>query len=264
MLLIILIGSSLAILTWQIIAPAPQFVIENSPNASPSIPLQADKPRHEGQIAQLHLFGKAPIARKEIPDAPKTRLNLTLHGVFASENEDAMAIISSGGANERFYHLGDAIPGGATLKAVYPDRVLLERNSKTETLPLPKSINTGIAISRTPAPTVASNPETGSKLSTLRKEILSNPGKLGKLVQAKPAMEKGRFKGYQLSPSGNHKLFNELGLEPGDIVTAVNGINIDRPEKGLNALQNLVSATEVTVTLLRDGSEITLQHQLAP
>jgi general secretion pathway protein C len=77
-------------------------------------------------------------------------------------------------------------------------------------------------------------------------------------------MEKGRFKGYQLSPSGNQKLFNELGLEPGDIVTAVNGINIDRPEKGLNALQNLVSATEVTVTLLRDGSEITLQHQLAP
>jgi general secretion pathway protein C len=265
MLLTILIGSSLAILTWQIIAPAPQSIAQHSSRDLTGIPSPTDKPRYEGQIANLHIFGKASKAKADTPpDAPKTRLNLTLHGVFASEDEDAMAIISSGGANERYYHIGDAIPGGATLKAVYPDRVLLERNAKTETLPLPKSENTGIAISRTSAPTVESNPDVGNKLGTLRKEILSNPERLGKLVQARPAMEKGQFKGYQLSPSGDTTLFSELGLEPGDIVTAVNGINIDRPEKGLNALQNLINATEVTVTLLREGSEITLQHELTP
>lgn len=262
-----LIGYSLAALTWQVLTPPPALGLADR---LPSKPLptsqsRSNKPKYEIQIAKLHLFGKTSKPQvQDIPDAPKTRLNLNLLGVLASDDENAMAIIASGGANERFYHLGDAIPGGATLKAVYPDRVLLERNAQMETLPLPKSENTGVQISKAQPPAVATYTGANNRLGSLRKQILKNPGQLGKLVRAKPVMNQGRFTGYALSPTGNKKLFKELGLEPGDIVTAVNGITIDRPEKGLNALQNLVSASEVTITLLRGGNEFTLHHNLTP
>ena len=186
------------------------------------------------------------------------------------KGNQAIAIIASGGSDEKIYQIGDTIPGGATLKAVYPDRVLLERQSKMETLAFPKDAIKGIAFSKPAAravPVNTASPETDQKLGNLRRKILKNPGQLGKLVQARPVMKNGNFEGYQLSPSGkedgNKQLFQELGLEPGDIVTAVNDIMIDRPEKGLNALQNLVNAPEVTITLLRGGNEVTLHHSLS-
>ncbi len=264
-LAVVLIAYSSATLVWQILAPPPTLDIGVVEDKAPLVQQKKQTPRYDLKIAKLHLFGKTsqrPI--QDVRTAPKTRLNLTLRGVYATEADDAMAIIANGGANERFYHIGDSIPGGAILKAVYPDRVLLERNAKMETLPMPKGEGTGIDIKRdfSPSATAAVSPDAGHRLSRIRKQILKNPSQLGKMIQAKPVTENGRFKGYRLTPRGNSKLFDGFGLEAGDIVTAVNGISIDRPEKGLNALQKLVNAPEVTVTLLREGSEITIHHRL--
>ena len=265
-LLVLLVAYSLATLVWQIVLPPPAADNIRADEARTLDRAEGRRPRYDLQIAQLHLFGKPSIKQKrEAPTAPKTRLNLTLRGVLATGGEDALAIIASGGANERFYHVGDAIPGGATLKAVYPDRVLLERNSNMETLPLPKSQDAGIEFSRNPGTSDArqsGTPEVAQKLSQLRKQVLKHPDKLGKMIQAKPLIQDGQFKGYQLSPRGNSELFKNVGLRRGDIVIAVNGVSINRPEKGLNALQKLVNATEVTVTVLRDGSEVTIHHDL--
>lgn len=271
-LLTVLIGHSLASLSWRIIAPPPEpetEVLRDQPHASRR--KVVNSPGYAQKIAQLHLFGSAPKDKApDIADAPKTRLNLTLLGVYATESNEAIAIIASGGAEEKIYQVDDTIPGGAVLKSVLPDRVLLERQSKMETLPFPKDAIEGIAFSQAEVPSLPDTTAisgTGQKLGNLRREILKNPEQLGKMVQARPVTKDGSFEGYQLSPSGNkadnRQLFQELGLEPGDIVTAVNDIMIDRPEKGLNALQNLVNAAEVTITLLRDGSEITIHHSVS-
>jgi general secretion pathway protein C len=261
---IVLIAYLLASLTWRFVAPQPSISIKPSTQRTQSV---SPKRRQYGpQIAQLHLFGKAQLPKTSAaPAAPETRLNLTLRGVYATDDEDSMAIIASGANNEKFYHVGDSVMGGTKLKAVYVDRVLLERNNQLETLRLPKGKDVGMQITRSPKPsTIEGNPEAGAKLSQLRKDVLKNPEKLGKMVRATPTNENGRFVGYRLSPRGDKALFSELGLQAGDIVTAVNNIQIDRPEKGLNALQNLINAEEITVTLLRNGSEITIQHRLNP
>lgn len=267
-ILIVLIAHVLALLTWQIFAPQEQpLALTPQPTGTQARRI-APEPKYDWRIAQQHLFGRSTQPQLgEAPTAPETRLNLALRGVFASEDEKALAIIASGGATERFYRVGDNIAGGAILKAVYPDRVILERSLQLETLTLPKGKETGIQISRSepasPPARNASDPVSGRAFNQVRTQVLKNPQQLGKMVQAVPASENGRFLGYRLSPRGNPTLFNQLGLQAGDVVTAVNGIAIDRPEKGLNALQNLVKADEVTVTLLRDGNEITVYHDLA-
>jgi general secretion pathway protein C len=266
-LLVLLVAHSSATLLWQIVLPPPPADNVRIDETRTLARTEGQRPRHDLQIAQLHLFGVPTIKKeREAPAAPKTRLNLILRGVLATGGDDALAIIASGEADERFYHVGDAIPGGATLKAVYPDRVLLERNSNMETLPLPKSQDEGIEFSASPGTSDASHsgsPGVAQKLSLLRTQVLKHPDKLGKMIQAKPLIQDGHFKGYQLSPRGNSELFTNVGLRSGDIVIAVNGVSIDRPEKGLNALQELVNASEVTVTVLRDGSEVTIHNELA-
>jgi general secretion pathway protein C len=287
--LTVLVGYSLAGLTWRLFLPAPETPIEVVARAPMPTTTPEQHPDYAGQIANLHLFGQAPQPQAaQVLAAPETRLkNLTLRGVYATGDKQALAIIGGGG-NERFYRVGDAIAGGVTLNAVYSDRVILEHNGRMETLRLPRSKDASVlSVANSASPGASSfdlmaetyyrttqfggasshlpNGQTSQvDLGELRQEILQDPGRLSDMVQATAEYENGKFKGYKLIPQGNPQLFSQLGLQEGDIVTAVNGIALDRPDKGLLALQDLVKADQVSVTLLRDGAEITVEHSLGP
>jgi general secretion pathway protein C len=282
--LTVLVAYHLAGLMWEVLSPARPARADVAPRLTAAQATTAPEPSpdYAAQIASLHVFGEAPREQPaQLLDAPETRLNLTLRGVYATGDEQALAIIASGGNNERFYRVGDVIAGGPTLKAVYWDRVILENNQRLETLRLPKSKDSGLQVAAEAGlsdATAAYNSNalyyeapidtapTGTSpvdLGQLREQILQDPGRLADMVQAVPHKdESGQFDGYELIPQGDAQLFNQLGLQEGDVVTAVNGIAIDRPDKGLLALQDLVKAEQVSVTVLRDGTEITVEHSL--
>jgi general secretion pathway protein C len=93
------------------------------------------------QVASWHLFGQVTtVNNAPAPTvAPVTRMNLKLFGVIAARgnNKDARAIISGPDNNESIYGIDDGLPGGATLKEVYPDRVIILRAGAYETLNMP-------------------------------------------------------------------------------------------------------------------------------
>jgi general secretion pathway protein C len=96
------------------------------------------------RLAGWDPFGRAVEARASAPpppvEAPKTALQLTLRGVAASlEPRSARAIVAEAGGRERQYRVGDTLPGGAEVVEVRPDRVLLRRNGRYETLPLART-----------------------------------------------------------------------------------------------------------------------------
>jgi general secretion pathway protein C len=96
-------------------------------------------------IADHHLFGQAAQGRPEVRTsptlAPETRLKLTLSGVIAATDpqQAARAIIAGPDGQEKSYTIDDRLPGGAVVKEIYPDRVILTRGGKYETLPLPRT-----------------------------------------------------------------------------------------------------------------------------
>jgi len=93
------------------------------------------------EIAKWHLFGHTRIAQQApaVPiTAPDTKLNLKLYGVIASDGiRTAGAIIEDSAGIQKYYVVGDQLPEGAELKEVHPDRVILLRNNRYETLRMP-------------------------------------------------------------------------------------------------------------------------------
>jgi general secretion pathway protein C len=93
-------------------------------------------------IAGHHLFGRAEQNRPEVRTsptvAPETRLKLTLSGVIAAADpqQAARAIIAGPDGQDKSYTIDDRLPGGAVVKEIYPDRVILTRSGKYETLRL--------------------------------------------------------------------------------------------------------------------------------
>lgn len=262
--LLVLCAYTAAQLVWLILTPAPElphFSVQQK--SSTKKPPQTD---YASQIANAHLFGTQQSQQIAQPiDAPVTRLNLKLRGVFAVEDESkGVALIAGSSGPEKMYTVGKKIPGNITLSAVYPDRVILKRNGQFETLRLPATKDTGGANFRSSgrrAPqSKASSSNQGSRLRKIRRDFLRNPTKLAELVRVAPVIENGKTSGFRLETLKDDPLFKELGIQSGDVVKRVNGVDLDSSAKGLRVMQQLRRAKQVSVTIERNGEVLELNH----
>lgn len=260
-LLVLIIAWLLAILTWELVpAPHPATPIYNS------APSAVARPSAASQVAGMHLFGVAGVSNTGT--APETTLALTLRGIVAATrgNTDSRAIIAAGG-NEQTYAVGAQLPGGAVIRAIYPDHVMLEVNGSLQSLSLPKSAGGGSDTAALAAP--AATPIYGStlppmaNLGELRQQLVNHPERLLDVVRAMPVMENGKLAGYRVFPVANSRVFSQLGLQPGDVVTAVNGMSLDNPAQSMQVLNNLRTSDQISITFLRNGQQQTQILQMS-
>lgn len=278
--LVISIAFAVAQIVWLFtVAPqTPKTDVSTVVPAHAAAPNEAGK--HAAQIASQHLFGAADVQSEEIV-APETKLNLELRGIFAVGEKDGLAMIASG-SDEQVYTVGDKLPGNATLKAVYADRVLLESSRGLETLRLPKDkelivFENADVVEPEDTPDVsfagsedymsseeyaAQQPEplptqeTPHSIADYRRQFIRNPASLAEVAQIEPGEVDGKFKGYKVRFLKDDPLFASLNLQPDDIITSVNGVALDKPENGVKALRMLMKSKDLTATILRDGREM--------
>ncbi len=264
LVLVLFIAWNLARLTWSL-WPMPQ---NETPATLPAATLSSAKTPAGTvtRLADLHLFGEAK-EQESAPDAaltaPETQLKLTLSGVLSADDKlTARAIIAGPDGEEKPYALGDTLPGNATLHQILVDRVILKSGGHYETLRLPEDSN-GVAPAPAPGMTGMANVPVptampvgpGANLQQYRQQILNNPARLFDLVQVVPISDKGVFQGYRLGPGRDPRMLQRFGLQPGDTVTQVNGIALDDPTKGAQALQSIATATSINLTIKRGGTE---------
>lgn len=276
-LLVAGIGVALAMLTIKLL-PQPQ--VQAVTVSSTAAPVRSNTPgpaELANAIAAIHLFGdasKKPVQveapRQEAP-IEKTSLNLQLAGVFAYEpQENAIAIISAGSAEQNAYGIGDKISGETSLEAVYTDHVVLRNRGKLEKLMLPENVQ---PIASRPVESASSSQSQNSdseqsvELPTnpreLRDTLARNPSILGRVVAAEPYQENGKLVGYRITPKQNPEILEAQGIVAGDVITSVNNIQLNSQKQGIRALRNAVKAESLEVTILRDGVEVPISISLA-
>ncbi len=267
LLLILLITASLARAVWLMV-PLPDSRFELP--AAGAVPAKASSlPKvNVEQIAAANLFGKRQAAQAAAPlDAPDTALNLTLKGILSYGSESSSrALIADGTGKEKPYAVEDDIPGGAVLKAIHADRVILERSGRFETLRLERGKpRSGVSTSRVTAPAAApitSRAGEAKTLAELRNELLREPGKASQYVRLQPVYSEGKLQGYRVYPGANRSLFQSAGLRAGEMVTSVNGVPLDDAAKALQLLGNLRDVSELSLTLERGGETRSLNLNL--
>jgi len=209
----------------------------------------------------------APKAETSVPiEAPETQLRLTLRGIYLAGRggDSGFAIIADAGGKDETYAIGDPLPGGAVLKEIYPDRVILERQGRLETLRLPRdqgggrsvtSVSSGAGARSRGGGTLMVPPDAGRVLARYREKLLSDPQSVMDVVRAEPYRRGGRIVGYRVFPGRDRGLLAQVGLQPGDVITEVNGLGLDNPLNGLEIMRDLQNARQVTVKVLRNGVE---------
>jgi general secretion pathway protein C len=212
-------------------------------------------------IANAHLFGQAPapaIAGNGA-NAPQTSMPLVLTGVMAANDpRDGLAILGPSITATKVYAVGDNIPGGARLHAVFADRVLLERNGQLESLALPRQL-----AGSAPPPSLSAAPTEAPLVQRMQELVSRNPSVIGDIMRPEPVFAGGRQQGFRVFPGRYPKAFASLGLRPGDLVTAIDGTPLDDPARGEEILRTLGSSSEARVTIVRNGRQQDLTLDLA-
>jgi general secretion pathway protein C len=203
-------------------------------------------------ITNAHIFGFAP-AVQEGPKGPpqQTTLPLVLSGIMAANDPRyGLAIIGQSAQSTKVYAVGDNVPNGAKLHAVYSDRVELEVQGHLETLVLPRQIATGGA-----PPSAGALQMESPVADRMRKLISEQPSLMADVMRPQPVYANGKQTGYRVYPGRNRQAFLRLGLRPGDLVTAINGTPLDDPEHGQQIFNTLGATSEAHVTVQRNGQQ---------
>lgn len=230
--------------TWRL---APEPPPEPGPPAPAQTSASPPTPRWAETINATALWGRPAIT--DGAQAQDTRLPLTLRGVLAGAG---LAMISASGQAERVYHVGDDLPGGARLRAVHADHVLLERAGVLERLSLPKR---GLPASASAAPArTAAEPSSAS----LRAMLRGSPADLAQSFRIEPVMDGGSVRGYRLRALRDPRLLQRLGLQPDDILVRVNGLDLTQATDLPALMQDLREATTLDAVVLRNGDEESL------
>jgi general secretion pathway protein C len=236
-------------------------------NAAGAVPAQS--------IAKWHLFGSTPLRPGAGPGAPATTLSLILRGTVADRDPRAgIAVISDPDNGERALRVGEEVAPGARLAGVYADHVVLEHEGSEETLKLPRDRNLAPADVLRPTPVTvtghdapagamrAGTPAVRAVASAVAvpgdgqptiADLRSHPEELMRRVQVVPVLDGGKLAGVRLSAGADAALIGRIGLRPGDVITAVNGLPIDSFARGQQILSSLGNAGSARVTVLRDG-----------
>jgi general secretion pathway protein C len=164
----------------------------------------------------------------------------------------------------------DVKEGKARVMRIEPKRVVLSENGElrelvladNEGIPPPPRAGASKRPSRKPR---AARRRTSRTRSTARppepppdlEETIRNPAQLFSQARILPKYEDGEMVGVQVSAIQAGSLFEEIGVKDGDVITELNGIEINSPEESARILRELSEAEELTVTIRgEDGPEI--------
>jgi len=190
--------------------------------------------------------------------------NLKLLGTVDG-GDDPLALVENGG-KAAIYHLGDSMPGGGTLKLVERNRVLLLQADGSET-----------ELVFTPSPSLSSSSRASSSVETgirdlgnnrwqiSRDEVEKARGNLGQLLKQarmEPNVVDGKTDGFVVRMIRPNTLLAKLGLRVGDVVSEINGVGLDSPEKALQVMQQLREAKRLSVNLTRGGEKMVFDYEV--
>lgn len=261
----VLAGHALARLAWTLV-PMPEAARWQAPPA-PALPPRPGDAVDVNALASSGLFGRLQVAAgNALMAAPETPLNLVLLGLLADDRpERSRALISAAPGDEQAYAVGDDLGHGVTLQAIFPDRVILLRNGRPETLRLERDKG---GAPGAPAPALAAADDAAPAgpsppLSQIRDEVVRDPAKAAEYIRVQPANVAGQLKGYRIYPGRDRGVFSSAGLRPGDLVTAVNGVQLDDPAKALQLLGDLGQAGTVNLVVERGGQSQNISINLS-
>ena len=177
-------------------------------------------------------------------DIPPTSLSLRLYGIrYSNSGQLDAAILGFDPNNQRIYKTNEVIADNIILEFIEPERVVISRGGIRESVTFDSDTVLSPEITK-----VLANSSKGIKVEDINSSALSQ------MISFQPYFSNGTLKGYQIYPRNQSKLFDSSGLKSGDVLVAVNGLDIKDP----SVLKELSVFGQVKLNLIRDDDDLSI------
>lgn len=224
--------------------------------------------------AWAHLWERAPVPLTPAPAALRTPAlkafdspaplggldssvstvprRLILTGTILGQNaRDGRALIGVDAHNPQTYTAGALLANGVSVAEIYKDYVILRKGDQSARLyvqgavkaPDEQALNALLAVGGTNANPAAAAPSSFDFTDYIRPN---------------PVYEGAEFRGYEVYPGSQPLAFSRLGLQPGDLITVVDGAPLNEPRQAVEFFQELTQGRAVTAVVVRKGREESL------
>lgn len=237
--------------------------------APPAAPVAAAQPESAyALIYERDIFnavkGTAPTSGAH---AKRTDLNVKLWGTaIGTDPASSYAIIEDlATRRQALYRVGDSILDTATLTRVEWSRVILTRGGEEEVLEI--SSARGPAA---PAPGAAAAGErirktADNKYVIDRREVertVENMNEVFTQARAVPYFEDGKTVGFRVFAIKPGSVFEKVGLQNGDVVQRVNGVELTDPTKAISLFTELQNEGHIAVDLQRNKQSKSFSYEI--
>lgn len=220
-----------------------------------------------------------PTEEEQFNDPVLTNLPIRLEGTVVHRNPFRSLATIEASNKSLSYTVGDMIESLAEVVSVIRKKVIIrnKKNGKLEYVEIPRDLK---LVKRTPPKrfTPIKKPSVkptksgivkreGNSFSARRSDVeaqLSNIGSLLRQAKAERAVDPvtGEVLGFKLVQIKEGSIFEQLGVQVNDIISAVNGEPVTSPNKAMLMFNQLKSANQISISVERGGSKVDLDYNI--
>ncbi len=283
-ILLITMGSYFSVNAFYKVATAPFDNAHPSSVATKQVVSPKDATRHPlsyyNAVIERNLFNTKTETgwqpeKLNIETLKPTDLKLKLFGTVTGDKNKAYAVIEEAvGKRQNLYRIGDTIQN-ASIKMILREKVVLRVNGKDEILEIEEVLSgsrdsgrpssVGNRRSQKKRPLRRSSRADSQNITLERSKIESavkNINDLMKNVRIQPHFTDGQPDGFRLTGVRPNSFFYNMGLKSGDVITGVDGKNIESVDDAFKLYQGLQSSSNVKLQLKRKGQQKNINYTI--
>ncbi len=252
------------------LAPPPARVVAAAP---PPPTAAADPESAYASIAERDVFNavkhRGSDAAETTEDFKRSDLNAKLWGTaLAHDPGESFAIIEDLGARRQgLYRVGDTVLEVATLARVEWDRVVLDRDGGEEVLEISSARANGKDAPAGGAPGAGERirKTADNKFLIDRRELESTVANINEVftqARAVPYFENGKTVGFRVFAIKPGSVFEKIGLQNGDVINRVNGVELTDPTKAISLFTELQNEGHIAVDLQRNKQAKNFSYEI--
>lgn len=275
------------------LTPTPELLVGVQSSDSPNSlrPVSYSPAQYAEDIRRSGLFSLPPPSQEStepgVSESPAGRgaagapvraslgaaAKIRLIGVVMGDDTGMFAIVEEQGSkNQALYRLHDHIQDLGEVADIQRNSILIRRGNVEELveLALPDMpVTAGTHAMKPSSPAVASpRAHTGGPLVKQvvdRREVELAMNDLPKLMtqaRAVPHMVNGTINGFRLDYIAPSSFYEKIGVQTGDVLQRVNGVDIRDPGTILSLLQQLKNEEVVKLDIVRNNQRSTVTYEL--
>lgn len=198
---------------------------------------------------------------------------IRLIGVVMGEQQGIFAIVEElPSKTQALYRLHDRIPDLGEVADIQRNSILIRQGNLEELveLALPDQPVTAGTSAIKPSSPAAASPHTHTAGPLLKKVVdrrevelaMNNLPQLMTQARAVPNMVNGTINGFRLDYIAPSSFYEKIGVQTGDVLQRVNGVDIRDPGTILSLLQQLKNEEVVKLDIIRNNQRSTVTYEL--